>query len=86
VDRLIALFTDSTPPLLGEIEAAAEDGDDEQVRTLAHKLKSSCDNVGATKMAALCRRLEHANGDPRPLVGELTAAYPATVAEIKAAV
>jgi HPt (histidine-containing phosphotransfer) domain-containing protein len=86
VERLVALFTDSTPPLLGEIEAAAEQGDDEQVRRLAHKLKSSCDNVGATRMAALCRQLEHPSGDPRPLVSELTAAYPATLAEIESAV
>jgi two-component system, sensor histidine kinase and response regulator len=86
VDRLVALFADSTPPLLEEIGAAARDGDDDQVRKLAHKLKSSCDNVGATRMAALCRTLEQANGDPGPLVEELTDAYPATLAEIREAV
>jgi two-component system sensor histidine kinase/response regulator len=86
VERLVALFADSTPPLLDELEAAAVGGDDEQVRKLAHKLKSSCDNVGATRMAALCRQLERSDGDPVPLVGELAAAYPATLAEIKAAV
>jgi PAS domain S-box-containing protein len=85
VDRLIALFVDSTPPLLQELDAAAETGDEEQVRQLAHKLKSSCDNVGATRMAAICRALEHPNGDPRPLVDELTAAYPPTLDEIRAA-
>jgi two-component system, sensor histidine kinase and response regulator len=85
VDRLIALFVDSTPPLLQQLDAAAETGDEEQVRRLAHKLKSSCDNVGATRMAALCRALEHPNGDPRPLVDELTATYPPTLDEIHAA-
>ncbi|HEX5782769.1 MAG TPA: response regulator [Solirubrobacteraceae bacterium] len=85
VDRLIALFVDSTPPLLEQLDAAAETGDEEQVRRLAHKLKSSCDNVGATRMAALCRALEHPNGDPRPLVDELTATYPPTLDEIRAA-
>jgi HPt (histidine-containing phosphotransfer) domain-containing protein len=55
------------------------------VGRIAHKLKSSCDNVGATRMAALCRRLEHGNGDPRSLVSELTAAYPATLTKINAA-
>jgi PAS domain S-box-containing protein len=85
VERLIALFVDSTPPLLEQLETAAETGDGEQVRRLAHKLKSSCDNVGATRMASLCRALEHPNGDPRPLVDELTATYPPTLDEIRAA-
>jgi two-component system sensor histidine kinase/response regulator len=86
VDRLIALFVDSTPPLLDQLVAAADTGDEEQVRRLAHKLKSSCDNVGATRMSALCRALEHPNGDPRPLVDELTATYAPTLDEIRATV
>jgi HPt (histidine-containing phosphotransfer) domain-containing protein len=56
------------------------------VRRLAHKLKSSCENVGATRMATLCRTLEQPHGDPGPLVAELVAAYPATLAEIRSAV
>jgi two-component system, sensor histidine kinase and response regulator len=83
VERLVALFADSTPPLLDQLGAAARDRDEDQVRKLAHKLKGSCDNVGATRMAALCRTLEQPNGDPRPLVEELAAAYPATLAEIR---
>jgi two-component system, sensor histidine kinase and response regulator len=86
VVRLVALFADSTPPLLDQLGTAAQNGDDDQVRKLAHKLKSSCDNVGATRMAALCRMLEQPNGDPGPLVDELTAAYPATLAEIRSLV
>jgi two-component system sensor histidine kinase/response regulator len=86
VDRLVALFADSTPPLLDQLDAAARDRDDDLVRRLAHKLKSSCDNVGATRMAALCRKLEQPNGDPGPLVAELAAAYPPTLAEIRSSV
>jgi two-component system, sensor histidine kinase and response regulator len=86
VDRLVALFTDSMPPLLDEIGAAARERDDDQVRRLAHKLKSSCDNVGATRMAALCRTLEQSSADLGELVDELTAAYPATLAEIRSTV
>jgi PAS domain S-box-containing protein len=86
VDRLVALFADSTPPLLDQLDAAARDRDDELVRRLAHKLKSSCENVGATRMATLCRTLEQPHGDPGPLVAELVAAYPATLAEIRSAV
>ena len=86
VERLVALFADSTPPLLDQLGEAARERDDDQVRKLAHKLKSSCDNVGATRMAALCRTLEQPDGDPGRLVDELTAAYPATLAEIRDAV
>ena len=86
VDRLVALFADSTPPLLDQLDAAARDRDGDLVRRLAHKLKSSCDNVGATRMAALCRTLEQPNGDPGPLVADLAAAYPATLAEIRSSV
>ncbi len=86
VDRLVALFADSTPPLLDQLDAAARDRDGDLVRRLAHKLKSSCDNVGATRMAALCRTLEQPNGDPGPLVADLAAAYPPTLAEIRSSV
>jgi two-component system, sensor histidine kinase and response regulator len=86
VERLVALFEDSTPPLLDELAAAARNGDEDAVRRLAHKLKGGCDNVGATRMAALCRALELPGAEPGPLVDELTAAYEATQAEIRDAV
>ena len=56
------------------------------MRRLAHKLKGSCDNVGATRMAALCRALERPGAEPGPRVDELIAAYDATQAEIRDAV
>ena len=39
---------DSTPPLLAELREAAAGGDPEAVRRAAHKLKGSCQNIGAT--------------------------------------
>jgi PAS domain S-box-containing protein len=85
VDRLVALFADATPPLLEQLSNAVHTGDDEGVRRLAHKLKGSCQNVGATRMATLCRQLEEFDAPATPLVDELQAAYPPTLAEIKAA-
>jgi two-component system, sensor histidine kinase and response regulator len=85
VDRLVALFADATPPLLEQLSNAAHTGDDEGVRRLAHKLKGSCQNVGATRMATLCRALEEPDVRAAPLAEELQAAYPPTLAEIKAA-
>jgi two-component system sensor histidine kinase/response regulator len=85
VDRLVALFEDATPPLLQELSNAVHAGDDEAVRRLAHKLKGSCQNVGATRMAALCRALEEPDARAAPLADELSATYPPTLAEIRAA-
>ena len=55
---------ESTPPLLGELRAGAEGGDAEAVRRAAHKLKGSCQNIGAGFMAKLARR--HRAGRARP--------------------
>jgi HPt (histidine-containing phosphotransfer) domain-containing protein len=58
IDQLIELFVESTPPLLGELRAGAELGDEEAVRRAAHKLKGSCQNVGAGFMAKLAADIE----------------------------
>ncbi|HWM09280.1 MAG TPA: response regulator [Solirubrobacteraceae bacterium] len=86
LERLVALFIETTPPLLDELAAASQRGDREALRRLAHKLKSSCDNVGAVRMSAACRRLEDSADEYRALVDELRAAYPATLAELRGAV
>ena len=56
VDQLIELFVESTPPLLDELREGAESGDGEAVRRAAHKLKGSCQNIGAGFMAKLAAR------------------------------
>jgi CheY-like chemotaxis protein/HPt (histidine-containing phosphotransfer) domain-containing protein len=84
-ERLVALFADTTPPLLEQLSNAVHTGDDEGVRRLAHKLKGSCQNLGATTMGALCRRLEEPGARAAPLADELSAVYPATLAEIRVA-
>jgi len=85
VDRLVALFVDSTPPLLDELEQASQRDDEEAIRRLAHKLKSSCDNVGATRMAVACRALEKPGSPHARLVEELRSTYPATLQELRGA-
>ena len=86
VDRLVALFEETTPPLLDELAEAAARADEGAIRTLAHKLRSSVENVGASRMAGLCRRLEEPGARHAPLVEQLRAAYPATVEELHAAI
>ena len=58
VDQLIELFVESTPPLLNELRESAESGDGDAVRRSAHKLKGSCQNIGAGFMAKLAHDLE----------------------------
>jgi two-component system sensor histidine kinase/response regulator len=58
VDQLVELFVQSTPPLLRELRSGAESGDREAVRRAAHKLKGSCQNIGAGSMARLAHDLE----------------------------
>jgi two-component system sensor histidine kinase/response regulator len=57
VDQLVDLFVSSTPPLLEELRAAHDGDDRDDLRRAAHKLKGSCQNIGATFMATLCRTL-----------------------------
>jgi CheY-like chemotaxis protein len=81
--QLVELFTDGTPVLLDELRAAVEQDDSEQLKRSAHKLKGSCQNIGATFMATLCRLLEEGDGDARATVDELNAAFGATAAAIR---
>jgi two-component system, sensor histidine kinase and response regulator len=83
--RLLALFSDTTPPLLEQLSNAVHASDDETVRRLAHKLKGSCQNIGATRMTVLCRSLEESGAHAAPIADELHAAYRPTLAAIKAA-
>ena len=67
IDQLIELFVESTPPLLEELRGAAERGDGEDIRRTAHKLKGSCQNIGAGlhgQARARPRASERGDADP----------------------
>jgi HPt (histidine-containing phosphotransfer) domain-containing protein len=52
------LFLTSTAEGIDEIEAALRDDDAAALRAVAHRVKGSCGNVGATRLEAICRDLE----------------------------
>jgi two-component system sensor histidine kinase/response regulator len=81
--QLVDLFATTTPSLVEEIAAAVDRDDTEQLGRAAHKLKGSCQNIGATFMASLCRTLEAGAPDPRIAVAELHAAFAPTEAAIR---
>ena len=85
VDQLVELFLSSTPLLLDELRVAADAGDRDELRRAAHKLKGSCQNIGATFMATLCRSIEADDGDARGTVDELGAALGPTETAIRRA-
>jgi len=83
--QLVDLFLTSTPPLLDDLRAAADAGDHDELRRAAHKLKGSCQNIGATFMATLCRTIETGDADLRETVAQLDAALDPTEAAIRRA-
>ncbi len=55
---LIGTYLAYLPEQIDMLAAAAGQGDGEQLRIVGHNLKSSSGNVGACRLAELCRRLE----------------------------
>ena len=77
-ERLLDVFARTTPPLLDELRAAVDRGDEEAARKLAHKLRSSTETVGALRLAALARRVELGE-DAEAAVAELERVYRETL-------
>jgi two-component system sensor histidine kinase/response regulator len=59
----LALFHETTAPLVAKVGAAIAGRDAQTLRGLAHMLKGSCGSIGATEMATLGRQLETSCGD-----------------------
>jgi two-component system sensor histidine kinase/response regulator len=83
VDQLLQLFVDSTPELLEELRAAVAGGDADERRRAAHKLKGSCQNIGATFRAALCLALERDETDAVATLAQLDEAFRSTEAALR---
>lgn len=58
--QVMRLYLDSVPPLIAELRRAGAGGDLAAVRNAAHSLKSSSANVGATRLAEMCKAVERA--------------------------
>jgi signal transduction histidine kinase/DNA-binding response OmpR family regulator/HPt (histidine-containing phosphotransfer) domain-containing protein len=56
--RIVDLYLSDCPGIMNALRAAIESGNAEQVRQYAHRMKSGSANLGATRMARLCRELE----------------------------
>jgi two-component system, sensor histidine kinase and response regulator len=83
--QLVDLFIDGTPPLLLELRAGVESGDAEAIRRAAHKLKGSCQNIGASAMAELARRVEAEAAAVEAQLADLQGTFDATSAALREA-
>ena len=59
VDEIIKIYLDITPKYLADLRSAINASDVLSTERTAHKLKSSSATLGAMKLAAQCRDLEH---------------------------
>lgn len=73
--QVVALFIESTPPLLQNIDTGLHSGELARLQIAAHTLKSSAANLGATVLSDMARRLEAAARE-----GSLPADLPSSAA------
>ncbi|MEW5756722.1 MAG: ATP-binding protein [Pseudomonadota bacterium] len=86
--KIIGIFLDSSPQLVQAIKTAAETLDANALRAAAHSLKSNAANLGALRLAEICKELEHLgrNNTPAaaaPLASGLEQEYSAVCAALK---
>jgi CheY-like chemotaxis protein len=60
VGQLVALYTEQMRERIGAAQSAARDGDTDTLAALAHAMKSSSAQLGATDLAATCESMETA--------------------------
>jgi HPt (histidine-containing phosphotransfer) domain-containing protein len=82
--ELLRLFETTAAATLDEVRAAHEAGDRDEVRRLAHRLKGSARNVGATGMAEFAAALEQDPHDAPAAIPRLEAALEPTCEQLRA--
>ena len=58
LEELIGLFLEDAPGQMAALGEAVKAGNARSVERIAHTLKGSSGNMGATRMAAICSELE----------------------------
>jgi CheY-like chemotaxis protein/anti-sigma regulatory factor (Ser/Thr protein kinase) len=74
-EAVAKVFLKHVPAQVESIRAAVAAGDQETLRSAAHKLKGSCLAVGVPRMAALCGSLEEGRGDAQQTFDELASVF-----------
>ena len=89
LEKIIALYLDSSRILTGKIRAALAASDANALREAAHALKSSSANVGATALVEIARQIEAMGRDANldaafQLVDQMLQEYPNVVSALQA--
>ncbi len=71
LQALLSSFVQRSETRLEMIRAAAESGDRDALRSAAHDLKGAAGTIGAVRVARLCRELELAMREDRPVRPDL---------------
>jgi PAS domain S-box-containing protein len=85
IEQLVELFADSTPPLLAELREGSARGDGDAVRRAAHKLKGSCQNIGASWLATLATDIEQGKTPEPDEIAGLEEVFETTCDALRAA-
>jgi len=80
LEQIIRLYLDSAPQLMASIRDGLAAVDNDKVRMAAHTLKSSSANLGAGRLAEVCKKLElaaraNAIASDAPQLSEIEAEY-----------
>jgi HPt (histidine-containing phosphotransfer) domain-containing protein len=84
-EQLLELFETTAATTLGDLRDALDAANNDEIRRLAHRLKGSARNVGATGMADLAAALEHDPPDAPTALPRLETALAPTRAQLRAA-
>jgi HPt (histidine-containing phosphotransfer) domain-containing protein len=60
LQQVVQLYLESAPAQIAELRRAGAAGDASAVRNIAHSLKSSSANLGAARLAEMCKAVEDA--------------------------
>ncbi|WCE28715.1 response regulator [Vibrio sp. SCSIO 43137] len=71
IDKVVGIFLTTLEKTRGRLNGYQAEDNTEELRSLAHSLKSSSANVGALQLSSLCRQLEEAAsaGDREAIAG-----------------
>ena len=91
LQQSVSPFLEDTPTYLNQLEQAVLDNNPDAARAMAHSIKGSSGNLGATVLAQLAKEaeelaIERRVADIRPLVGRLRQAFDAVAALLGAEV
>jgi|GEM_PF-812421 len=69
IDKILNSFVSNTPQLMEDLSQHAEKGNREDVKMVAHKMKSSFNTLGATEVGGLLAKIETEaiSGNPESL-------------------